>query len=91
LCAAYDGAGSAEERDRISKKLAERVSEWAGWAQVSGDLQYCFAKGQKKPCLLVRYDDPKTDNVGWYTLQSMRHVDKEITLEDAASGQANRS
>lgn len=78
---AYVEDGEAEERQRLSDRLDDRIGEWAQWIQDSDNLQYCFAKGQRKPCLLVRYEDPKTDGVGWATLQSMRHVDKELELE----------
>ena len=82
LLKAYDAPTEAEERKRISAKLAEKVSEWAGWARSVEGLQYTFASGQQRPHLLVRYGNKKVDGAGWNTLQSMRHVDKEITLED---------
>lgn len=82
LLKAYDGPNEAEERKRISAKLAEKVSEWAEWARSIEGLQYTFASGQQRPHLLVRYGNKKIDGAGWHTLQSMRHVDKEITLED---------
>ncbi|MCG6560460.1 hypothetical protein MB818_19795 [Ruegeria sp. 1NDH52C] len=91
LLRAYDGPREAEERDRISAKLAEKVSEWAGWANSVEGLQYTFASNQKRAHLLVRYGNKKIDGAGWHTLQSMRHVDKEITLEDKALAQANNS
>ncbi|MBV0893156.1 hypothetical protein KTN05_15180 [Paracoccus sp. Z118] len=91
LLKAYDGPREAEERDRISAKLAEKVSEWAGWASSVEGLQYTFASNQQRPHLLVRYGNKKIDGAGWHTLQSMRHVDKEITLEDMALAQANNS
>jgi hypothetical protein len=69
----------------------QRVEEWAGWAQSVSGLQYSYAQGQRQPCLLVRYDTRRIDDAGWFTLQSMRHVDKEITLEDQAGGKANNS
>lgn len=91
LLDAYDGKQEGEERGRISSKLAEKVAEWAGWAASIDGLQYCFASGQRRPHLLVRYGNMKIDGVGWYTLQSMRHVDKEITLEDIGIAQAKHS
>lgn len=91
LLKAYDGPNEAEERKRISAKLAEKVSEWAGWARSIEGLQYTFARGQQRPHLLVPYGNKKVDGAGWHTLQSMRHVDKEITLEDMGIGQANNS
>lgn len=91
LLKAYDGPREAEERDRISAKLAEKVSEWADWASSIEGLQYTFASSQQRPHLLVRYGNKKIDGAGWHTLQSMRHVDKEITLEDMALAQANNS
>jgi hypothetical protein len=91
LLKAYDGPREAEERARISEKLAEKVSEWAGWAASAEGLQYTFASKQQRPHLLVRYGNRKIDGAGWHTLQSMRHVDKEITLEDMALAQANNS
>lgn len=91
LQSAYDGTNEGEERERLAVRLAERVSEWSEWTRNCDGLRYVFAKGQAKPCLLVRFGGKRVDNVGWNTLQSMRHVDKELTLEDMASGQANRS
>jgi hypothetical protein len=91
LLMAYDGPREGEERNRISAKLAEKVSEWAGWASTVEGLQYTFANNQQRPHLLVRYGNKKIDGAGWHTLQSMRHVDKEITLEDMALAQANNS
>lgn len=91
LLKAYEGPREAEERDRISAKLAEKVSEWAMWANSVEGLQYTFASNQQRPQLLVRYGNKKIDGAGWHTLQSMRHVDKEITLEDMALAQANNS
>lgn len=88
---AYDGSREAEERARISEKLAAKVAEWAGWAASTEGLQYTFASKQQRPHLLVRYGNKKIDGAGWHTLQSMRHVDKEITLEDMALAQANNS
>ncbi|GAA3895331.1 helicase-related protein [Sphingomonas limnosediminicola] len=86
LQASYVNDDEEEERERLSNKLTEKVEQWRDWAKNLDGLQYCFARGQKKPCLLVRFGDRKTDNAGWQTLQSMRHVDKEIILEDSASG-----
>jgi hypothetical protein len=91
LLRAYDGPREAEERDRISAKLTEKVTEWAGWASAVEGLQYTFASNQQRPHLLVRYGNKKIDGAGWHTLQSMRHVDKEIILEDMALAQANNS
>ncbi len=91
LLKAYDGPNEAEERGRISAKLSEKVSEWAGWALSVEGLQYTFASKQQRPHLLVRYGNKKIDGAGWHTLQSMRHVDKEITLEDMGIAQANNS
>ncbi|WP_426692906.1 hypothetical protein ACMC5O_002350 [Sphingomonas sediminicola] len=91
LLDAYDGEQEAEERERISSKLAEKVAEWAGWARSVEGLQYCFASQQRRPHLLVRYDNKKIDGAGWFTLQSMRHVDKEIILEDVGIAQAKHS
>ncbi|WP_317963151.1 hypothetical protein [Phaeobacter italicus] len=91
LLKAYDGPREAEERERISRKLAEKVSEWGKWANTAEGLQYTFANNQQRPHLLVRYGNRKVDGAGWHTLQSMRHVDKEITLEDMALAQANNS
>ncbi|MCZ8135519.1 MAG: hypothetical protein O9266_04380 [Porphyrobacter sp.] len=91
LLRAYDGPREGEERDRISRKLAEKVSEWADWASSVEGLQYTFASRQQRPHLLVRYGNRKVDRAGWHTLQSMRHVDKEITLEDMALAQTNNS
>lgn len=91
LLAAYTEEKEGEERQRISGKLDQRVEEWAGWAQSVSGLQYSYAQGQRQPCLLVRYDTRRIDDAGWFTLQSMRHVDKEITLEDQAGGKANNS
>lgn len=91
LRAAYDGQDEEEERQRLTAKLAERVDQWRGWAKTLTGLQYCFARGQRKPCLLVRFGDARTDDAGWHTLQSMRHVDEEIILEDMASGQTHRT
>lgn len=91
LLRAYDGPREAEERDRISRKLAARVSEWAEWAASADGLQYTFASKQQRPHLLVRYGERKIDGAGWHTLQSMRHVDKEITLEDMSVAKANNS
>ncbi|WP_181169158.1 helicase C-terminal domain-containing protein [Mesorhizobium sp. B2-4-14] len=89
LLKAYDGPTEAEERERISAKLTEKVSEWRGWARSVDGLQYTFASQQQRPHLLVRYGNKKVDGAGWHTLQSMRHVDKEITLEDMGIAQAN--
>jgi hypothetical protein len=91
LLKAYDGSSEAEERTRLSAKLAEKVSEWAGWAKSIDALEYTFASNQQRPHLLVRYGNRKIDGAGWHTLQSMRHVDKEITLEDMALAQADNS
>ncbi|QIK95567.1 hypothetical protein G7076_02910 [Sphingomonas sp. HDW15A] len=91
LLDAYNGEQEAEERERISSKLAEKVAEWAGWAEAIEGLQYCFASQQRRPHLLVRYGNKKIDGAGWHTLQSMRHVDKEITLEDVGIAQAKHS
>ncbi len=91
LLRAYDGPREAEERGRLSAKLAEKVSEWAGWASMTEGLQYAFASNQQRPHLLVRYGNRKIDGAGWHTLQSMRHVDNEIMLEDMALAQANNS
>jgi hypothetical protein len=89
LLAAYDGAQEVEERHRLSNKLAEKVAEWEGWAKSIEGLQYTFAQQQRLPHLLVRYSDKKIDGAGWHTLQSMRHVDKEITLEDMGIAKTN--
>lgn len=91
LLRAYDGPSGSEERDRISAKLSEKVAEWAGWASSVDGLQYTFASRQQRPHLLVRYGNTKIDKAGWHTLQSMRHVDKEITLEDMAFAKANNT
>lgn len=91
LLKAYDSTYEKDERQRISEKLSEKVAEWAEWANAVEGLQYTFASNQKRPHLLVRYGNKKVDGAGWYTLQSMRHVDKEITLEDMALAQANNT
>lgn len=91
LLKAYNGPSEVEERDRISAKLAEKVSEWATWAGSIEGLQYTVASKQQRPHLLVRYGSKKVDGAGWHTLQSMRHVDKEIMLEDMGIAQANNS
>lgn len=91
LLAAYPGAGEAEERLRLSAKLDEKCAEWRDWVQSTAGLQYNFASGQKLPHLLVRHGQKKIDGIGWHTLQSMRHVDKEIALEDAGVAQANNT
>jgi hypothetical protein len=83
LLGAYPGAGEAEERLRLSAKLDEKCVEWGDWVQSTAGLRYNFASGQNLPHLLVRHGQKKIDGVGWHTLQSMRHVDKEIALEDA--------
>lgn len=81
LLAAYEKGREDEERERLSAKLSEKVEAWLGWTNVPGNIKYRFARGQRAPCLLVRYGDKLTDDVGWPTLQSMRHVDREIELE----------
>lgn len=91
LLRAYNGEKEPEERQRLSAKLAEKIHEWVTWAKTIEGLQYCFASNQRRPHLLVRYGNMKIDGAGWHTLQSMRHVDKEITLEDMAIAQANNS
>ncbi len=81
LMAAYKEGLEDEERTRISTKLGEKIDAWLGWNSDPGRIKYRMAAGQKGPCLLVRYGNKLTDNVGWHTLQSMRHVDREIELE----------
>ena len=83
LRSAYADPTEQEERDRISQGIADRVSQWAGWAaaaRISGSLQYTAAPRQVRPVLFYRFGDP-TPPIGWQTLQSMRHVDREILLE----------
>lgn len=84
--AAYGAPEESEERERLSSKLTERVTEWQVWAQQHTNLRYRIASQQLGPTLLVRFGDKRTDDVGWHTLQSMRHVDKEIFLEIANGG-----
>jgi hypothetical protein len=81
LLAYPDITSEAEERERISEKLALVVKEWSDWSAGHPTIGYSFARSQKRPSLLVRFGDRCVDNVGWHTLQSMRHVDKEILLE----------
>ncbi|MER8832876.1 hypothetical protein [Mesorhizobium sp. M0909] len=81
---AYDAPEENEERERLATALEERVECWKQWAEEgrrSGGLGYVVAPKQSFPALLVRFGDQKRNNVGWHTLQSMRHVDREITME----------
>ncbi|MET3160005.1 hypothetical protein [Bradyrhizobium diazoefficiens] len=83
LRSAYADPTEQEERDRISQGIADRVRQWADWASAarsSGSLQYTAAPRQVRPTLLYRFGDP-TPPIGWQTLQSMRHVDREILME----------
>jgi hypothetical protein len=83
LRSAYSDPSEQEERDRISQGIADRVSQWADWAaaaRAGGSLQYTVAPRQVRPALFYRFGDP-TPQIGWPTLQSMRHVDREILME----------
>jgi hypothetical protein len=80
LQAAYDAPEDREIRERLATKLDERVESWAAWAAGHRDLRYSAAPGQQQAALLRRFEDKLVDGVGWFTLQSMRHVDSEIKL-----------
>lgn len=83
LRSAYIAPEEEEERVRISASLAGRVDQWARWAadaRQNGSLQYTVAPRQIRPALFYRFGEPRPP-LGWPTLQSMRHVDREILME----------
>ncbi|MFY0690758.1 MAG: hypothetical protein JXR14_02410 [Paracoccaceae bacterium] len=81
LQAAYDAAEDREIRDRLARKLDERIEQWLDWTRGHHDLRYSASRGQQQAALLRRFEDKLVDGVGWHTLQSMRHVDSEIKLK----------
>jgi hypothetical protein len=81
LMRAYDEENDALVRSRIAKNLDLRCQQWLDWANKDADLAYRAAHNQALPVLMTPFGTKRYQNVGWFTLQSMRHVDTEILLE----------
>ncbi len=81
LAQAYPNDLEERVRQRLSDRLDERIQNWKSWCDGSESVRYVAQKGQQQAALLVRFEDKKWANIGWHTLQSMRHVDAEIDLK----------
>ena len=73
-------SGSSDITSRIDFKIDEVLNDWDKWAKQEKDLKYSARKADKKPRLLHDFGNKIDNNVGWYTLRSMRFVDKELEI-----------
>ena len=80
---AYDSTDEVDIRNRIETTLEGLCEQWYDWAATHKDLAYRARPKELSPVLMTRFGDRKYRNLGWHTLQSMRHVDPEITLQVA--------
>ena len=83
--ASYSATDEREVQDRIASHLGDLCQQWSDWIRDHPHLCYRSAPKQQRTTLMTRFEDPRHNNVGWPTLQSMRHVDTEIALEAASS------
>lgn len=80
LLAAYPDEDDRQIRQRISAALNTKCREWEDWATEYSNLQYRSASRQQHAVLMTPFGDPIYREVGWPSLQSMRHVDTELVL-----------
>ena len=80
---AYSEPDERNVRERISARLEDLCAEWVSWIGDHPQLCYRSARRQQQAALMTPFGEQKHESVGWHTLQSMRHVDTEITMEAA--------
>ena len=72
--------GNKDIINRIEIKIEEIIEAWDKWAKQETDLKYTARKKENKPHLLHDFGNEIEKGIGWYTLRSMRFVDKELEI-----------
>jgi hypothetical protein len=70
-----------DEIDRTLNDLDYLFQQWKTWAEDHNGLCYDSRKAKAIESLLHRKIDPLPDQVGWFTMDSMRNVDHETFVK----------